>query len=60
MAALDALSSRDREVLVMRYLEQLGAAEIAEALGITEGAVKARLLRALIHVRSRLELEAEA
>ncbi len=46
MAALAALSSRDREVLVMRYLEQLGAAEIAEALGITEGAVKARLLRA--------------
>jgi RNA polymerase sigma-70 factor (ECF subfamily) len=55
MAALAALSSRDREVLVMRYLEQLGAAEIAETLGITEGAVKARLLRALIHMRSWLE-----
>lgn len=57
MAALAALSPRDREVLVMRYLEQLGTAEIAEALGITEGAVKARLLRALIHMRGRLEAD---
>lgn len=55
MEALAALSPRDREVLVMRYLEQLSAAEIAETLGITEGAVKARLLRALIHMRSGLE-----
>ena len=57
MRALDALSARDREVLVMRYLEQLAAAEIAEALGTTEGAVKARLFRALVHMRSRLEAE---
>ncbi|WP_165233729.1 sigma-70 family RNA polymerase sigma factor [Aquisphaera insulae] len=54
-AALTALPPRDREVLEMRYLEQLGAAEIAEALGITEGAVKARLLRALIRMRALLE-----
>lgn len=57
MAALAAISPRDREVLVMRYLEQLSTAEIAEAIGITEGAVKARLLRALIHMRGRLEAE---
>lgn len=55
MAALEALSPRDREVLVMRHLEQLGTAEIAEALGITEGAVESRLLRALIRLRGRLE-----
>ena len=53
--ALSALSPRDREVLVMRYLEQAGTVEIGEALGISEGAVKARLLRALIHVRGHLE-----
>ncbi|QDV39163.1 sigma-70 family RNA polymerase sigma factor [Tautonia plasticadhaerens] len=57
MAALASLSARDREVLVMRYLEQLDAAQIAEALGITRGAVKARLLRALIHMRGRLEAD---
>lgn len=58
MAALAALSPRDREVLVMRHLEQLSTAEIAEALGITEGAVESRLLRALIRLRGRLETEA--
>ncbi|QEH34820.1 ECF RNA polymerase sigma factor SigD [Aquisphaera giovannonii] len=54
-AALAALPPRDREVLVMRYLEQLSAAEMAEALDVTEGAVKARLLRALIRMRGLLE-----
>ena len=55
MAAMSALSPRDREVLVMRHLEQLGTGEIAEALGISVGAVEARLLRALIRLRGRLE-----
>lgn len=55
--ALDALSQRDREVLVMRYLEQISTAEMSEALGITEGAVKARLLRALIHMKGHLEID---
>lgn len=55
MGALAALSPRDREVLVMRHLEQLPAAEIAEALGITAGAVEVRLFRALVRLRGRLE-----
>jgi RNA polymerase sigma-70 factor (ECF subfamily) len=46
-AALARLAPRDREVLAMRYLEQLAMAEIAAVLGITEGAVKVRHLRAL-------------
>ena len=54
MAALAALSPRDREVLVMRHLEQLGTAEIAEALGINEAAVRARIVRALIRLRAGL------
>ena len=57
MAALTELSPRDREVLVMRHLEQLATAEIADALGLSEGAVESRLLRALIRLRSRLETE---
>ena len=36
-AALAALPPRNREVLVMRHLEQLSTAEIAEALGISRG-----------------------
>ena len=54
-AALAELPPRDRDVLVMRYLEHLSIAEMAEALGITEGAVKVRLLRALERTRSRME-----
>jgi RNA polymerase sigma factor (sigma-70 family) len=46
-AALARLTPRDREVLARRYLEQLAMAQIAAVLGITEGAVKVRHLRAL-------------
>jgi RNA polymerase sigma-70 factor (ECF subfamily) len=53
-AALATLPSRDREVLVMRHLEQLTIAEIAAMLEIGEPAVKSRLLRALIRMRERL------
>jgi RNA polymerase sigma-70 factor, ECF subfamily len=53
-AALDQLGERDREVLVMRYLEQLPTREIAAALGVTEGAVKVRHLRALERLRGLL------
>ena len=55
--ALAEMSPRDREILVMRYLEHLDGADIAEALGITEGAVKVRLLRALQRMRGRLRVE---
>jgi RNA polymerase sigma-70 factor (ECF subfamily) len=46
-AALERLSGPDREVLVLRYLEQLPTADTAAVLGLTEGAVKMRLLRAV-------------
>ena len=53
-AALAALPQRDREVLVMRHLEQLSTAEIAAMLEISESAVKSRLLRALIRMREQM------
>jgi RNA polymerase sigma-70 factor (ECF subfamily) len=53
-AALEAISEREREVLVMRYLEQLSTKEIAAALGINVGAVRTRHLRALDHLRRLL------
>jgi RNA polymerase sigma-70 factor (ECF subfamily) len=46
-AALARLSAGDREVLVLRYLEQLSTADIAAELEIGEGAVKMRHRRAL-------------
>jgi RNA polymerase sigma-70 factor (ECF subfamily) len=53
-AALARLAARDREVLVLRHLEQLSTAETAAALGVSAGAVKLRHLRALDRLRSVL------
>jgi len=53
-SALTELAARDREVLVMRYLEQLSIREIAAVLDISEGAVKTRHVRALVRLRGLL------
>lgn len=53
-ATLALLPERDREVLVLRYLEQLSTSEIAAVLGISEGAVKTRHTRALARLCERL------
>jgi RNA polymerase sigma factor (sigma-70 family) len=47
MAALQLLPRRQREVIVLRYYADLDAAEIAATLGITPGAVRATISRAL-------------
>jgi RNA polymerase sigma-70 factor (ECF subfamily) len=52
--ALTRLRESDREILVLRYLEQLSNKEIAAALGISEGALKMRHLRALTSLKSIL------
>jgi RNA polymerase sigma-70 factor (ECF subfamily) len=45
--ALEQLAPQDREVLVLRFLEQLGISDTAAALGISESAVKSRQFRAI-------------
>lgn len=52
--ALLDLKPHDREILVLRYLEQLGVEEIADALGISHTAVTSRHLRALQRLRRLL------
>jgi RNA polymerase sigma-70 factor, ECF subfamily len=52
--ALERLPAPDREVLVLRHLEQLTVSEIAVILGIDEGAVKMRRLRAARRLRDLL------
>jgi RNA polymerase sigma-70 factor, ECF subfamily len=49
--ALGQMKAEDREVLVLRYLEQLDAKEIAAIVGISEDAVNMRHLRALKRLR---------
>lgn len=52
--ALAQLSPRDREVLVLRHLEELTTNETAAVLGVTAGAVKMQHLRAVQHLRGLL------
>jgi len=53
-AALDALEPEAREVLVLRDIEGLSAAEVAQVTGISVAAVKSRLHRARAALRERL------
>lgn len=52
--ALDALPQKYREVLVLRDIQHLSIQETAQVLGITEGSVKTRLLRARFQMRDAL------
>src|SRR5271166_902935 len=54
-AALARLGENDREVLVLRYLEQLSTADIAAVLGISAGAVRVRHTRALTRLHALLD-----
>ena len=52
--ALARLAEKDREVLIMRYLEGLSTLETAEALDVSVGTVKVRHFRALERLRGIL------
>jgi RNA polymerase sigma-70 factor (ECF subfamily) len=54
-AALNRLAPRDREILVLRYLEQLSAAEATAVLGISEDAYMKRHFRAIARLRQLLD-----
>ncbi len=53
--ALSKLPVRDREILALRYLEELKTTEMALRLNIPLGTVKARIHRALARLRIFLE-----
>jgi RNA polymerase sigma-70 factor (ECF subfamily) len=52
--ALQLLTPQDRELLLMRYLEQLHVAEIADVLCVGQRAIKSRLRRALERLHGML------
>ncbi|MBE0565331.1 MAG: RNA polymerase sigma factor [Krumholzibacteria bacterium] len=54
-AALAALAERQGEALTLRFLGELSIAEIAAAMGISEGAVKTHLVRGLLNLKKNLE-----
>ncbi len=56
-SALDSLADKDREVLTLRYLEQLSTGEIAEIMGTSKEAVKTRHFRAVQRLQRLLQAE---
>jgi RNA polymerase sigma-70 factor (ECF subfamily) len=52
--AIARLAPKYREVLILRDVQQLSTEETAQVLGISEGNVKARLLRARLQMRDAL------
>lgn len=52
--ALEEMSPRDREILLLHYLEQLTFSEVAAVLQIAEPAARMRHIRALERLRARL------
>jgi RNA polymerase sigma-70 factor, ECF subfamily len=55
--ALDSLSSADRELVRLRYCEDLTCNTLADRLGISEATVKVRLHRMRRRLRKKLEDE---
>jgi len=57
-AAVEKLSRMQREVFLLRFVEEMELREIAELMGMKESTVKSHLYRALNTVRSRVITEA--
>lgn len=53
--ALSKLSVKDREILALRYMEELTTTELAQRLDIPIGTVKARIHRSLARLKVLLE-----
>jgi len=58
--AVEALAPLDREVLALRFEEELALPRLAETLGVPLPTAKARLYRALARLRGRLLARAPA
>jgi RNA polymerase sigma-70 factor (sigma-E family) len=58
IVALRRLPERQREVLVLRYYADLSEADIADAIGISRGAVKSHASRGMAALRTTLEKSA--
>ena len=56
-SALRSLPARQREAVVLRYYADFSEADIAQAMGISRGAVKSHTARALAALKSSLERE---
>jgi RNA polymerase sigma-70 factor, ECF subfamily len=53
-SAFRGLPTRQREVFVLRYVDDLPTAQVAATLGVSEGSVKRHLFRAIHRLRETL------
>jgi RNA polymerase sigma-70 factor (ECF subfamily) len=58
-AGLDGLSSADRQLLTLRFYEELSSAEVAQVLGCSTANVYLRLHRALARLRKQMDRQKE-
>jgi len=58
-AALERLSARDREIIVLRHYQDLSYKDIAAAISIPEGTVMSRLFHARKRLRALLASQVE-
>lgn len=56
-AAMTALAERDRQLLMLKYVDGLSYAEIATCLGVTPSSIQSRLHRARASLRQQLRIE---
>jgi RNA polymerase sigma-70 factor (ECF subfamily) len=52
--AMEKLSSRQREIFVMKHFEEMSIADIAESTGLDPGTIKSHLFRAAQKIREQL------
>jgi len=57
MAALAMLPAKERAAVVLREIEGLSTAEVAEALGSTEVTVRSQISKAMVKLRGILNRE---
>lgn len=55
--AVDALPDEARELIVLRFMEEMPYAEIAKTVGASEAALRGKIFRSLATLRQRLEKE---
>lgn len=59
LRAVESLDPLDREILALRYFEELSNGETAQVLGVPESTASTRFLRALRKIKRVLELQSD-
>jgi RNA polymerase sigma-70 factor (ECF subfamily) len=52
---LRSLPESDREIVILRHVEELSVQEVAQTLGLPEGTVKSRHFRAIQRLRALMD-----